>query len=65
MNIKESYADAIDWLSKHEQNKILIRVKSEKELNKYQEYFKENIKQDLFLEVSLYDKIEWKIDSSL
>lgn len=65
MTMKESYIDAIDWLTKHSQNRITIRVKTEKELKAYQKYFRVQIDGDLFLDQILYEYIEWKIDSTL
>jgi hypothetical protein len=65
MNMKECYLDAIDWLSKHERNGIIIKVRTEKELKSYQKYFRVQIDSDLFLDNEIFDKIEWKIDSTL
>lgn len=65
MTMKECYVDAVDWLSKHSSNRIIIRVKTESELKKYQKYFEENISNDLFLNPELYDTIEWKVDATI
>lgn len=62
MTMKESYADAIDWLTKHDRNRITIRVKTESELKKYQKYFQVQIDSDLFLDEGLYNSIEWRVD---
>lgn len=62
MTMKECYLDAIDWLGKHSSNRIIIKVKTEKELNQYQKYFKEEMANDLFVDHNLYDIIEWKVD---
>lgn len=65
MTMKESYVDAVEWLSKDERNRILIKVRTEKELDKYKEYFKEQMNEDLFVETKLYDSIEWKVEPTL
>lgn len=65
MNMKESYLDAIEWLTKHPRNGILISVKTDKQLKEYKKYFRVQIDSDLFLDSSVYDRVEWKIDSSL
>jgi hypothetical protein len=65
MNMKECYLDTINWLSQHPQNRIIVRVKTEKELKTYQKHFKEHIYNDLFLSDDIYDIIEWRVDSTL
>jgi len=62
MNMKECYVDAIEWLSKHKRNGIIIRVKNDKELKQYRKYFKEQVANDLFLEEEMFSRIEWRID---
>jgi hypothetical protein len=63
--MKESYLDAINWLTQHDRNRIIVKVKTEKELKAYQKYFRVQIDSDLFLDESLYDIIEWKIDPTI
>lgn len=65
MNMKESYIKAIEWLSGHPRNGTIIRVKTESELRKYQEYFISQIESDLFLDDELYKRIEWRVDPSI
>jgi hypothetical protein len=62
MTMKECYLDAISWLGKHPSNRIIIRVKTDKELEQYQKYFKTEMTSDLFADPKLYDIIEWKVD---
>jgi hypothetical protein len=64
MTMKESYLDAIGWLSEHPRNGVLVKVKNDTELKKYQKFFKAEIEYDLFLDDGLYNRIEWKIDPS-
>jgi hypothetical protein len=63
--MKESYTEATEWLSAHPRNGILIRVKTESELKKYQKFFKAEIEYDLFLDDTVYDRIEWRIDPTV
>lgn len=64
MTMKESYLDAIEWLSGHPRNGVLVKVKNDTELKKYQKFFKAEIEYDLFLDDGIYNRIEWKIDPS-
>jgi len=63
MKMKECCLEAIDWLGKHPSNRIIVKVKTEKELKQYQKYFKEEVTNDLFADPKLYEIIEWKVDS--
>lgn len=65
MNMKESYVDAMGWLSQHPRNGILIKVKSDSELKKYQKYFNDKVMNDLFADEEILNRIEWRIDSTV
>lgn len=61
MTKEECYAETIEWLGSHTSNRVMITVKSDKELKQYQKYFKEQMANDLFVDPEIYDVIEWKV----
>jgi hypothetical protein len=61
MTKEECYAETIEWLGKHTSNRVIITVKSDKELKQYQKYFKDEMANDLFVDPEIYDIIEWKV----
>lgn len=65
MNMIECYEDVTDYFKEHKRSGAIIRVKTEKELKKYQKFFKAQIEKDNNLDDSVYENIEWRVDPTI